>query len=162
MSADPLDRLSAPKPVDRGTDAVAQVKQIRRKTFKQFILFNMVGVINTAVDFAVYSLLIWAGLHYITGQILSYAAGMGNSYLMNTLITFRGASAEDGGGAQDRGRPVRFIVLNLAVLLISLGLLYLTKEGWGINPFLAKLVVTCITVVLNFVGSKWWVFMRQK
>ncbi|GGG87898.1 GtrA family protein [Paenibacillus radicis (ex Gao et al. 2016)] len=160
MSADPLDRLSTP--IENRTDAVAQVKQLRRKTFKQFILFNMVGVINTAVDFAVYSLLIWAGLHYIPGQILSYAAGMGNSYLMNTLITFRGTSSEAGGTAQDRGRPIRFIVLNLAVLLISLGLLFLIKESWGINPFLAKLVVTCITVVLNFVGSKWWVFKRQK
>lgn len=135
-------------------------KKQRRLAVKQFLLFNMVGLINTVVDFFLYSLLVWAGWHYIAAQLASYAAGMINSYTLNSWITFRKPPEQRLGTSFDRGQMIRFVSLNLGVLGLSLILLYVLTEILGTNVLLAKLVVTCLTVLLNFVGSKKWVFRR--
>ncbi|MFX3631643.1 MAG: GtrA family protein [Candidatus Pristimantibacillus sp.] len=137
-----------------------QEKKQRRLAVKQFLMFNMVGLINTIVDFLLYSLLIWAGWHYIVAQIASYAAGMINSYTLNSWITFRKPPEERTGTSFDRGQMIRFVSLNLGVLSLSLVLLYVLTDILGANALLAKFVVTCLTVLLNFVGSKKWVFRR--
>lgn len=38
----------------------------------QFIKFGLVGVLNTLVDFLVYQLLVYLGLHYAPAQCISY------------------------------------------------------------------------------------------
>ena len=37
----------------------------------QFIKFGLVGVLNTLVDFLVYQLLVYLGLHYAPAQCIS-------------------------------------------------------------------------------------------
>lgn len=134
----------------------------RRQSAKQFLLFNLVGLMNTAVEFIVFSLLVWLGAHYMAAQIASYASGMANSYMMNSWFTFKKQPVlvSSAGSVKkfDKGRALRFVVLNLAVLGLSLPLLYLLKEQWGMNALLAKLLVTGATMVVNFIGSKRWVF----
>ncbi|MFF2484489.1 GtrA family protein [Paenibacillus sp. NPDC058071] len=134
----------------------------RWPAFKQFILFNLVGLVNTAVDFAIFGLLVWAGLHAAASQVVSYAAGMANSYWMNSRFTFKSSAGASADGPIGGGRLLRFVLLNLAVLGVSVSLLYLAVERLTWNPFIAKIVVTCLTVLLNFVGSKRWVFRPQK
>ncbi|MUT67655.1 GtrA family protein [Paenibacillus sp. NEAU-GSW1] len=144
---------------------LSQVKRqetAKRKALLQFLLFNLVGLINTAVDFAVYSLLVWADMNYMASQVVSYLAGMANSYLMNSKITFRKPSAERVESVFDKAQAVRFVMLNMVVLGVGLALLFVGKDTLGWHAIVAKIVVTCITVVLNFVGSKWWVFSPEK
>ncbi|MCM3631362.1 GtrA family protein [Paenibacillus glycanilyticus] len=139
-----------------------QIHPRRRRlgAFKQFVLFNMIGLLNTLVDFIVYSLLVWAGLYVLPAQVISYSAGMANSYMLNSMITFKEATKKESGSKADRSQAVRFIVLNAAVLGVSMLLLYELTEAAGLGPLIAKLLATGVTVVLNFAGSKWWVFRR--
>ncbi|QQZ63190.1 GtrA family protein [Paenibacillus sonchi] len=53
---------------------------------------------------------------------------------------------------------VRFIVLNLVVLGISVLLMHLLTGRFGIQVLVAKVLVTVVTVVINFFGSRKWVF----
>lgn len=129
----------------------------------QFIKFGLVGVMNTAVDFLVFTLLMLAGVHYLAAQVASYAAGTVNSYVVNKLWTFKGAglSPEKGGstgGRKDSGEFLRFMAVNIGTLLLSLLFLYILKSGLGLNALLAKLLVTGVTVIVNYIGSKLWVF----
>lgn len=118
----------------------------------------MIGLLNTLVDFVAYSLLVWAGLYVLPAQVVSYGAGMANSYVLNSLITFKGAATGNKDSKADRGRAVRFIILNAAVLGVSMLFLYILTETAGMGPLTAKLLATGVTVALNFAGSKWWVF----
>jgi putative flippase GtrA len=142
-----------------------------RQGLIEFIKFGLVGVMNTGVDFIVYTLLMLAGVHYLGAQVVSYAAGTVNSYVVNKLWTFKGqvhdnekakggsASASRGTGfSANRGEFLRFVLLNAATLLLSLLLLYMLKSGLGLHALLAKLLVTGVTVVANYIGSKLWVF----
>lgn len=130
----------------------------RQQALKQFLLFSVIGLLNTAVDFLVYGLLLWCGLHFIASQFVAYAAGMVNSYTLNSWLTFRKTSEQRQSARFDRSKAIRFVLLNIVVLGISMLLLYVLVDRLSMNPIWAKLVVTCITVVLNFVGSKRWVF----
>lgn len=66
------------------------------------------------------------------------------------------------GGALFSLQLVRFIVGNLAVLLLSVLLINLCTVQLGLGKLTAKLVVTCFTLAVNFLISRLWIFKGQK
>jgi putative flippase GtrA len=131
----------------------------------QFIKFGLVGVMNTAVDFLVFALLTWVGVQYLVAQVFSYSAGTVNSYVVNKLWTFGGKTASGTenpkAGRVDKGEFTRFVLVNIGTLLLSIALLYVLKTSLGLHPLIAKIGVTAVTVVVNYIGSKLWVFRSQ-
>ena len=65
----------------------------RKKELKdgivQLVKYNIVGVINTLVDFLVYQLLTYLGMKYAIAQCISYSCGILNSYFFNSRWTFK-------------------------------------------------------------------------
>lgn len=129
-----------------------------RQTIRQFIMFNMIGLVNTAVDFMVFSLLVWLGVYFVGAQVISYGAGIVNSYVMNSWLTFGKGPEQRRERKFDKAQAIRFTILSCTVLGLSLPLLYFVSEKMLVNEWLAKLLVTGVTTVLNFIGSKKWVF----
>jgi putative flippase GtrA len=183
------------------------------RKYAQFIKFNIVGVLNTGVDFAVFTLLLGVNVPYQAAQCVSYAAGTLNSFLLNKFWTFKdlpevsasqdpaaaqpaiahepaaaqAASALAGAGKsplqgtaqagarkpllqgtaragarkpllQGTAQAVRFFILNAVNLGLSLLLLDLFKRKLGLTPLAAKAIVTVFTLLVNYAGSKLWVF----
>lgn len=126
-----------------------------RSGFVQFLKFNAVGLLNTLIDFAIFTLLTSFGLVYALAQVLSYSAGTANSFILNKKVTFKDSSQGD------RMQLLRFIVLNLIVLGISLLLMHLLTDQWGLQVLLSKVLVTFITVIINYAGSRKWVFLKK-
>jgi putative flippase GtrA len=118
----------------------------------QFIKFNFVGLLNTARDFAVFTLLTWLGVYYILAQCFSYGVGMLNSYTLNKYWTFAQK------GRLEPKQAIRFALLNLGSLLLSLALLVFFRDQWMMKVLVAKLLTTVITTLLNYAGNKLWVF----
>ncbi|WP_165867482.1 GtrA family protein [Paenibacillus pinisoli] len=135
--------------------------QAGNRSIKQFVSFAVIGGLNTLIDMAVFTLLIVAHTHYSIAQVAAYAAGMLNSYIMNSVFTFRSETAESGkrGGAK---RMLRFVVWNLCMLGVSLLLLIAAAEWLGLHELIGKAIVTLLVVALNFYGSKRWVFAGRK
>ncbi len=127
------------------------------KSIIQFIKFNIVGVLNTLVDFGVYTLLTSLGLDNMIAQCISYTCGMLNSYLFNTLWTFR---------AEKQRTPsefIKFVCVNLVSLGASLGMLYICKNWFMIdNNILSKLIATPVSMAVNFIGNKLFVFRKKE
>lgn len=125
--------------------------------FIQFLKFNAVGLLNTLIDFAVFTLLHSLGMINTPAQIISYSAGTANSFFWNKKVTFRD---RDRGNKEsfDRMQLVRFIVLNLLVLGLSVLLIHILTDTLGIQVLIAKVLVTFVTVIINFFGSRKWVF----
>ncbi len=123
----------------------------------QFIKFNVVGVFNTIVDFVVYSIMCIFGLHYMLAQVIGYAFGVGNSYLMNSLWTF---SKERKHTADEFGR---FLLVNLVSLGVSLGMLWIAHNPLHIQSDLwCKAIATPAALIVNFAGNKLFVFNKAK
>ena len=124
-----------------------------KKSFFQLIKFGMVGVMNTLVDFIVYQVLVYFGLHYAVAQCISYSCGLLNSYFFNSRWTFKETKK------YTKQEFARFILVNLVSLGISVLLLRLCYEVLGItSDLVAKLIVTALVMVINFIGNKLFVF----
>jgi len=126
------------------------------KAIRQFLSFSIIGVLNTAVDIAVYWLLLQLSVVYVLANIAAYAAGMLNSFIWNRAINFRTKQREKH--AFDV--ILRFVLWNLLSLLLSSLLITLLIEGLQWHELWSKLVATACIVVFQFIGMKKWVFRQ--
>ncbi|MCU6710435.1 GtrA family protein [Paenibacillus sp. J5C_2022] len=127
---------------------------------KQFISFCAIGLLNTAVDFVVFVILVWLSVHYAAAQAIAYLAGMVCSYVMNSAFTFR--SETDVPRRESLFRKLRFVVWNVLMLGASVGLIAIATDVAGWPQLWSKAGVTGIIVAINFYGSKRWVFRSEK
>ena len=119
----------------------------------QFIKFNLVGIMNTAVDFGVFMILNhYLGLVYTVSQVISYSCGMVNSYFFNKFWTFQ---KKEGFTAIE---VIKFILVNLCSLGVSLLVLYILQSKWNWQVLPSKVLATGFSVGVNFLGNKFWVF----
>lgn len=121
----------------------------------KFVKFNAIGILNTAVDFVVYTLLSAVGFSLVPAQIVSYACGMLNSYLFNSRWTFKDKVFTASKGA-------RFVLVNLVALGVSIGILALCKQMWGLEGMFAKAAAVPFSLVVNFLGNRLFVFGSGK
>lgn len=130
-----------------------QFKKLNYDELKRIGKFTLTGVGNTIVDYAIYSLLaVFLGVNVYFAQCCGYAAGMLNSYFINRSWTFK---------TNHRFfslQMVKFIAANLITLVLSMLLLKLFLDFAGMSPLLAKLPTVCITIVVNFILSRYWAF----
>ena len=119
---------------------------------RRFLKFGITGVGNTLVDFCVFTVLSYIGVSAYVSQVLSYSAGMLNSYVVNRSWTFRSRGAFFGPQMR------RFIAVNLSLLLLSLVVLRVGMGVFGLGKLPAKLCATALTVVLGFALNRLWVF----
>ncbi len=123
------------------------------KGLGQFIKFNVVGIMNTAVDFGVFMILNrYLGLIYAVSQVISYSCGMVNSYFLNKFCTFQ---KREGFTAIE---VTKFILVNLCSLGVSLLVLYILQSKWSWEVLPSKVLATGFSVGVNFLGNKFWVF----
>jgi putative flippase GtrA len=141
----------------------------------QFIKFGMVGISNTAVDWVVFFLLratiidpTIQGEKNI-GKAVSFFVAMLNSYLWNTIWTFK--KEYQGVTAGTDAKKKKGIVFGKFVVASVI--------GWGINVFFYDLVSTKISwellgkqdllalvvasgsaIVWNFLSNKFWTYKK--
>jgi putative flippase GtrA len=59
------------------------------------------------------------------------------------------------------GDLLRFALVNLSTLLINMGLLFIVSDFLGAPRIPAQLVITAATVLINYVGHKYFSFRRK-
>lgn len=145
-----------------------------KRTVIQFVKFNIVGVLNTLVDFLVFQALnLLLGWTYLA-QVVGYCCGIVNSYAWNSNWTFRDA----------RTRSAReialFLIVNLVSLGVSLGVMWFCRtvlvidDVWvasWIPAFLSsfikgdtvcKLIAMPFAIVVNYAGNRLFVFKENE
>jgi putative flippase GtrA len=125
---------------------------------KLLIRFAIVGCINTGVDFLTFTLLhSLLGLDKSICQIAGYSVGILNSFVMNKLWTFESKGSRFGTISQ----LLRFVCVNVISLGVSLAGLKLLCDHFGLNVYIAKIIVTIAAQVVNYAGYKLWVFKKS-
>ncbi|HEY5057946.1 MAG TPA: GtrA family protein [Gaiellaceae bacterium] len=114
--------------------------------------FGIVGVSNTLLSFAVYTLLLKVfGVWYLAASAIGFALGAVNGFLLNRRWTFR----EHVGDALT---PVRWTVVQGCGLLANLGLVYLFVDRVGLDKLLGQACATAIVTVIAFLVNRAWTF----
>lgn len=118
----------------------------------QFVKFGVVGVSNTLITFAVFTLLFKVfGLWYLASSGIGFAVGAVNGFLWNRAWTFK-----DHVG--DALTPVRWFVVQSCGLLANLGLIYLFVDGASLDELVGQAFTTVIVTVLTFFANRAWTF----
>ena len=123
------------------------------KSKKIFLKFCSVGMLNTIISFATYSILILLGTNYLKANITAYIIGMINSYIWNRNWVFR-----------DKGSRVKsfikFICLNVSMMLFSTSILFILVHYVSVNKIVSQVITTSIIMVINYIGNKSIVFRK--
>jgi|HigsolmetaAR201D_1030396.scaffolds.fasta_scaffold00843_5 putative flippase GtrA len=119
----------------------------------QFVLFLLVGIVNTALHFCTFVLLFRIfGVPLLVASASGYAVGLLNSYVLNRRFTFRVQ------GRARRSEFLRFLAVNVLSLGVNLAVLALLTRGMGMSPELAQGVAIAFSLATNFTGNRCWVF----
>lgn len=117
---------------------------LRMPLLLQFVKFGIVGVSNTLIAFAVYTLLLKVfGVWYVAASGIGFALGAVNGFLWNRAWTFK-------GHVGDALTPVRWFVVQGCGLLLDLGLVYALVDGAHLDKLVGQALTTLVVTVITF------------
>lgn len=117
----------------------------------EFLKFGIVGLMNTIISIVIYWVLLRLNINFLVANIISYSLGVINSYYFNSRWVFSSTN-------ERRSTLLKFIIVNLIVLVITTNILKLLVDSININPYLAQLFTVAIGMVINFILNKFWTF----
>jgi len=126
-----------------------------KQLFGKFWKFGIVGIANTAISYATYAIFVTLGMHYLLSGIIAFAVSMVNAFYWNNKHVFY----ENRENRSAIGSALRMVVsYAFSGLLIGTSLLYVFVDIFEINEYIAPFFGLCVTVPLNFMLNRFWVF----
>src|ERR1700732_408930 len=136
----------------RSPSLPALARRLGAPVLVQFVKFGIVGISNTLLTFAVYTLLLKVfGVWYIAPSAIGFAVGAVNGFLLNRRWTFR-------GHVGDALTPLRWTIVQGCGLGINLGLLYLFVHDAGIDKLLAQAFAPAVVTITTSTANRAWTF----
>lgn len=131
---------------------------------REGILYIICGAGTVVVSWATYALFVWFGVNPSISNALSWICAVLFAFVVNKWIVFMSHSTEKGVLIKEIGS---FFVSRLATgvveivlfpILLSIGL---DQALFGTEGFVAKIIVSIIVIILNYILSKFIVFRKS-
>lgn len=123
----------------------------------QVLRFVVVGLIATAIDFAILAILHYGGqMNYLLAATIAFILSTIFNYWASMTYIFQSKFAQD----QKHHEFMIFVFLSVLGLLLTNGLLYLFVDLIKFEVMIAKVIVTAFVMVFNFVSRK--IFLEDK
>jgi putative flippase GtrA len=120
--------------------------------------FAMVGVLNSAVDFGVFSFgYYYLALPIIVANTLAWAVAVTGSYILNSTITF----AHESGRRLDLKRYFGFVLSQVAGFLANTATVWCLVTLLHIPAWAAKVAAIAVSFAVNFSLSHFVVFRHR-
>lgn len=133
---------------------------MNKKGLYQFVKFGIVGTSNTLIAYAVYSICVFVGIHYIVANAIAFLVSVLNAYFWSDRYIFKKEEGET--------RNVKMTILRTYIAYGSTGLilgsilLTIYVDIFMISEYIAQLFVLIFTIPLNFIINKFWSFKTKK
>lgn len=126
------------------------------KLASQAAKFGVVGVVCFGIDYGMMILLTeFGGLEYLFSSGMSFSVSVVVNYLLSMRFVFR--SKKSGNKAKEF---ILFVVLSITGLLLTEALMWAGVERVKLHYMFAKVAVTGIIMVYNFVTKK--IFLEER
>lgn len=122
---------------------------------KQIHKFLMLGVVSTLIDYAVYSVLMLAGVNYVAAIITGYGSGLLANYHIGRRYIFT-AGVKIGSS---RAEFVAVVTIALFGALFNIAIVKLLSYSlWHLDPMLSRVVAIGVVFFWNYFARKLWVY----
>ena len=123
-------------------------------TIKQLFKFGITGIINNGISLGVYYIVIFINAKlYLFGCVLGFLVSVLNAYFMNSKFVFKDKKEDNS-----KKQIVKTYFLYTLNLVIGLAILYISVEKFHISEKIAPFISLIITVPINFLANKIWVY----
>lgn len=120
--------------------------------YVQFVKFGVVGVSNTVLTFAIYTLLLKVfGVWYLLASAIGFVVGATNGFLLNRRWTFAGHRG-------DSLTPLRWAFVQTCGLGVNEGLLFVFVHEAKLDKLVAQALATVVVTVSTFFANRAWTF----
>lgn len=129
------------------------------KRYRAAILYLIFGALTTAVNMATYYLC-YHPLHIsnLFSTVLAWLAAVLFAFITNKLWVFESKSF---AGKVFFRELVSFFSCRLATGALDMGIMYVAVDRLAQNEMLWKLLSNGVVIVLNYIGSKLFVFTKK-
>jgi putative flippase GtrA len=121
--------------------------------FYELVRYGIVGVINASSYLALYTALVLLGIPYVLAAVVAFPVPVAFGYWLHERWTF-------ARNEPTMRRLVVFLALQIMAFGVGLGLLVLLVNGVGVDPILARVIVTPVPTLLAYLGSRIFVFAQ--
>ncbi len=135
-----------------------KMKELFRKYY-DVILYLVFGVLTTAVNYAVFlPCYNWLEMSGSLSNALAWVVAVAFAFLTNKPLVFK---------SHDWSRKVlvpeltKFVGCRIGSGLLETGILFVTVDMLHYDGNWVKLATSVLVVILNYVGSKWLVFLKK-
>lgn len=133
--------------------------------YKEILNYLIFGVLTTAVSWVTFSLFVKAiGMSVGVGNVLSWICAVAFAFVTNKLFVFESKTWKPTVALREL---VSFVGSRLLTGVIEwIGVPFLSTHGltyqlFGVKGLLAKMVVSIVVIILNYVLSKFLVFVKK-
>lgn len=127
-----------------------------KKTIKQFIIFSLVGFLNTSLDLVTYLFLTkFLNVYYLIANVIAFLVASTNSYLFNKNFTFLDKNK------YTLKQYSSFVFFNIITLLTTTTIMYVGVNILNIADVRVKIFVTLVSGAMNFSFNKFIVFSKK-
>lgn len=131
------------------------------KKYKEVILYLVFGVATTVVNWISYASFNKMGIGMNTSNVLAWVLAVVFAYITNKIFVFESKSMKLEVLLPEIGKFVGARVVTGVIEIVGLPLLVyagIRQTIFGVEGFLAKILVSVLVVILNYVFSKIFVF----
>ena len=126
---------------------------------REAVSYLIFGVLTTLVDWLTYGALYAVGSDYRVSTAISWAAAVLFAFVTNKLIVFRSFNMRPGFLWREFSA---FVTARLATGLFTMIAMIVMVDWLHWHEFVGKFMVSVISMVLNYVLSKLFIFKKEK
>ncbi|MDR3283225.1 MAG: GtrA family protein [Candidatus Methanoplasma sp.] len=131
------------------------------KKHRESVLYVGCGAGTVAVSWVAYAVFVWAGIDLNVSNALSWICAVSFAFVVNKWVVFRSQSVQKNVLAAEMSLFFLLRILTGAVAIAVFPLLYmvgLDQSFMGVEGFIARVAVSLVEIVLNYLASKFLVF----
>jgi putative flippase GtrA len=122
----------------------------------QFVRFNFVGIVNTALTYGVYAALVFVGVNHFAALGADYAVGIVFSFLVNRRFTFRIK------GRTGLGTFARMVGSYMFLLGLNALILWVLVDKSAMNTYLGQAIALAAVALVSFAVQRVVVFRAHR
>lgn len=127
----------------------------KKKNIIELLNYVVVGGLTTLVNFVVYFFCTHIQLHYLIANVIAWIFAVLFAYIANRKYVFKSE------GNDQKAEFLQFVSLRAVTLVVESLLLFVCIQLAAMNENIAKIFVSIVTVIGNYVFCKFMIFKAK-